>query len=175
MDGRYGAYMVDGESSPFYVVQWAGKPWRAEKDDEEDLDGHTYKWRKGDYLCRGSWLDKLYGKSWYTMDKTHRECIVKFEHVINASLDLRSNTERSGDNPLSPLQEAGKARVKADGAWRLSDMDNIWLTEESRLRGDNFEYDAEEANKVLYQERVDEQWKSMGGYDSEGKSDNECS
>ena len=54
-------------------------------------------------------------------------------------------------------------------------MDNIWLTEESRLQGDNFEYDTKEANTVLYQERVDKQWKSVGGYDSEGESDDEYS
>ena len=61
IDGSFGAYMVDGESSPFYIVQWSDKPWMAEKDDEENLDGHVYKWSKGDYLCRGNWLDKLHG------------------------------------------------------------------------------------------------------------------
>ena len=85
-------------------------------------------------------------------------------------------TLRKTETTLSPpLQASAKARVKADGAWQLSDMDNIWLTEESRLQGDNFEYDAEEANKVLYQERVDEQWKTMGVDNSEDESDNECS
>ena len=43
VEGSFGAYMVDKESSPFYIVQWSGKPWRAEKDEEEILDGHVYK------------------------------------------------------------------------------------------------------------------------------------
>ena len=99
IDGSFGAYMVNEEESPYYIVQWSGKSWRAEKDDEENLDGHVYKWRKGDYLCRGNWLDKLHGKSWYTMDKTYRQCIVKLEHVVNANLDLRSYTDKNGNNP----------------------------------------------------------------------------
>ena len=107
------------------------------------------------------------------MDKTCRQCIVKLEHVVNANLDLRSYTDKNGDNPLPPLGSASKTRANADGAWRLSDTDNIWLTDESMLRGDNFEYDAEEANKVLYQEQMDEQWKSMGVNDSEIESGDE--
>ena len=166
--------MVDEESAPFYVVQWSGKPWRAEKDDEEIADGHVYTWKKGDYLCYGNWLDKVYGKSWYTMDKTHRQCIVKLEHVVNENMDLRSYTDKNGDSPLPPLTSASKARANADGAWRLSDMDYIWLSKESMLWGDNFEYDAEEANKVLHQEKMDEQWMLMGNNDSDCESGDEC-
>ena len=33
--------------------------------------------------------------------------------------------------------------------------------EESRLREDNFEYDEEEANKVLHQEQMNQKWESM--------------
>ena len=50
VEGCFGAYMVDEESSPFYIVQWSGQPWRAEKDSEECVDGHVYTWNKGDYL-----------------------------------------------------------------------------------------------------------------------------
>jgi len=57
--GVYGAYMVNDPLTPFYVVEWVGMPWRAEDDGEEEVNGHTYKWKKGDYLCRGNWLDKL--------------------------------------------------------------------------------------------------------------------
>ena len=42
------------------------------------------------------------------------------------------------------------------------------------LRGDNFEYDAEEANKVLHQEKMDEQWMLMGNNDSDCESGDEC-
>ena len=160
IEGCFGTCMLDKESSPFYIVQWSGKPWRAEKDGEEELDDHVYKWRKGDSLCQGNWLDKLHGKSWYTMDKARRQCIVKLEHVVNANLDLRSYTAKNGDNPLPrlPIPSASKARVDADEAWRFSDVDNIWLAKENMRRGDNFEYDAEEVNKVLYQEK----WTNSG-------------
>ena len=50
----------------------------------------------------------------------------------------------------------------------------FWLSEESMLRGDNFEYDAEEANKVLHQEKMDEQWMLMGNNDSDCESGDEC-
>ena len=135
VEGCFGAYMVDEESSPFYIVQWSGQPWRAEKDSEECVDGHVYTWNKGDYLCYGNWLDKLHGRNWYTMDKKHRQCIVKLEHVVNANLDMRCYTDKNGDNPLPPLTSTNKTRANADGAWRLSDMDDIWLTEESMIRG----------------------------------------
>ena len=73
---------------------------------------------------------------------------------------MRSYTDENGDNslPRLPIPSASKARADADGAWRFSDVDNIWLTKENMLRGDNFEYGAEEANKVLYQEK----WTNSG-------------
>ena len=43
--------------------------------------------------------------------------------------------------------------------------------EENRLREDNYEYDIVETNKVLYQEGINEQWKSMPL--RTGDSDNE--
>ena len=44
--------------------------------------------------------------------------------------------------------------------------------EENRLQEDNYEYDIVEANKVLYQEGINEQRKSTPLH--AGDSDNEC-
>ena len=93
------------------------------------------------------------------------------EQVVNANLDMRPYTDRSEDNPLPSLSRTSKERVTKDGGWRLSDSDYIWLIEESRLREETFEYDEEEANQVLHQERADEQWRSVPL--GEGESDGE--
>ena len=172
IEGNYGAYMVDDEESPFYVVEWEGEPWRADADGSEVLDEQTYSWRKGDYLCRGRWLDKLHGgRNWYTMDSVQRKCIVMLEQVVNANLDMRPYTDRRGDNPLPSLSRTSKERVTKDGGWRLLDSNYIWLIEEGRLREETFEYDVEEANQVLHQERADEQRRSVPL--GEGESDDE--
>ena len=132
----YGAYMVNDPETPFYIVEWEGKPWRAEDDGEEVVSGHTYNWRKGDYLCRGNWLDKLVGTSaWYTLDVAGRQCIVKLDQVVNADLDLRAVTDGRGKNPLpSRMPRGSKARALKDGAWRMSDSDYTFLMEEVELR-----------------------------------------
>ena len=109
------------------------------------------------------------------MDKEHFQCIVKLEHVVNANLDMRFYTDKNGDNPLPSLTSTNKKRANADGAWRISDLDEKWLTEESMIRGEKFEYDTEEANKVLYQEKMDEHWASMGVNQSEDESGDESS
>ena len=43
------------------------------------------------------------------------------------------------------------------------------------IRGEKFEHDTEEANKVLYQEKMDEHWASMGVNQSEDESGDESS
>ena len=117
--------MVNDPLTPFYVVEWVGMPWRAEDDGEEEVSGHTYKWKKGDYLCRGIWLDKLAGTSgWYTWDATHRQCIVKLDQVVNANIDMRAVTDSNGGNPLPRrMPRDSRARARSGGAWRMSDSD----------------------------------------------------
>ena len=172
VEGNFDAYMVDGKLELFYVVEWEGEPWSVDADGEEEVDGHTYKWNKGEYLCRSIWLDKLHGgRNWYTMDKTQRQCNVKLEQVVNASVDLRCYIDNEGDNPLPSLPNIIRERAAEDGAWRMSDSNYIFLIEENRLREDNYEYNIVEANTVLHQERINEQWKSRLLH--AGDSDNE--
>jgi hypothetical protein len=154
---NYGAYMVNNPKMPVYVVQWVEEPWRAEIDGEEDVDGHTYKWNVGDYLCRAAWLEKLEdGRNWYSRDATRRQCIVHLDKVVNAKLDMRPFTNQDGDNPLPP--KVSRTTARRDGAWCMSDDDYVFLLEETQLREDNCEYDIGEATTVLQMQREEQQW-----------------
>ena len=170
IEGNIGAYMVSDPQTPVYLVEWKGGPWMAEEDGEENVDGHVYRWRKGDYLCRGNWLDKLAGaRNWYTWDAAGRECIVKLDQVVNANVDMRSFTNEGGGNPLPTMPGISKKRAEDNGAWRMSDDDSLFLVEEVCLREDNFEYDIAVANKALQQEREEQRWSTVHhqGEDSE--------
>jgi len=161
--GVYGAYMVNDPATPFYVVEWVGMPWKAEEDGDEEVSGHTYKWKKGDYLCRGNWLDRLAGTSgWYNWDAAHRQCIVKLDQVVNANIDMRVATDKHGDNPL-PRRMPRRSREQAESgaAWLMSEVDWTFLLEEVQLREEHFEYDIDEASKILQLERTEEQWAAV--------------
>ena len=162
--GNIGVYMVsDPEASDMYLVEWSSEPWMASEDGEEIIDGELYRWRQGDYLCRGNWLDKLFGvRNWYTWDVDDRECLVKLAQVVDANIQMRCFTSASGDNPLPKMPKASKERAEDRGAWRMSDKDYAFLLEEIRLREDNFEYDIAAANEVLQQEREEEKWATVG-------------
>jgi hypothetical protein len=143
------------------------EPWRAETDGHEDLDGHTYKWNVGDYLCRAAWLEKLEdSRNWYTRDRTRRKCIVNLDKVVNAKLDMRPFTDQEGDNPLPP--KVSRTIVRRDGAWCMSDNDYVFLLEETQLREDNCEYDIGQANTILQMQREEQQWVNTNTDEVEG-------
>ena len=101
-EGSYGAYMISDPKEPLYIVRWEGEPWQAESDGSREVSNVEYKWTKGDWMCRGTWLQRLPGggRNWYTMDSGGRSCIVPLDRVVNADLDMRPFTDRQGDNPL---------------------------------------------------------------------------
>ena len=121
--------------------------------------------KKGDYLCRGAWLEKSAGKrNWYTKEtyQNHdsRECIINLEKVVSANIDMRPFTTGGGDNPLP--RDVSRIIANAKGGWCMSDADYIFLLEETQLQEDNCEYDIGEANTVLEQEREVQQWMNAG-------------
>ena len=127
---NYSAYIINDPKEPVYIVQWESKPWRVDADGSNEVDGHTYKWTEGDYLCGGAWLKKLDGGiNWYTMDGASRKCIVNLENVVNANIDMRPFTDNEGENPLPPRVSCARANIK--GAWCMSDFDYIFLLEET--------------------------------------------
>ena len=134
------------------------------------VDGHTYKWTAGYYLCCGAWFEKLDGgRNWYTMDRASRKCIVNLERVVNANIDMRPFTDKEEDNPLPP--QVSSARVNSKGRWCITDADYIFLLEETQLRDDVCKYDISEANTVLQHKRKVQQWMNAGQL--EAKSDDE--
>ena len=100
---NYSAYIINDPKEPVYIVQWESKPWKVDADGSNEVDGHTYKWTEGDYLCGGAWLKKLDGgRNWYTMDSASRKCIVNFEKVVNANIDMCPFADSKEENSLPP-------------------------------------------------------------------------
>ena len=150
--------MINDPEEPLYIVRWEGDPWQATSDGSEVVDGETYTWTQGDWLCRGAWLQKLSGggRNWYTMDVANRKCIVNLERVVNADIDMRPFTDKKGDNPL-PRRSSHEQALRS-GAWCMSDADYIFLLEETQVREDICEYDIGVANTLLQQQREEQQW-----------------
>ena len=99
---NYGAYMIGNLEELAYIVQWIREPWKADTDGSEMVDGETYKWNKGDYLCRGAGFEKFEGeRNWYTQevyqDCDSRECIVNLDKVASANIDMRPCSLRVGE------------------------------------------------------------------------------
>ena len=85
---------------------------------------------------------------------------MNLERVVNANINMRSFTDNEGDNPLPSRLNC--ARANSGGAWCMSDVDYIFLLEETQLREDVCEYDIGEANMVLQHEREVQQWMNAG-------------
>ena len=80
---NYGMYTVNNPKEPVYIVQWAQELQKADINGHKDVDGHTYTWNVGDYLCRAIWLEKLEdGRNWYTMDCTRQKCIINLDKAV---------------------------------------------------------------------------------------------
>ena len=62
VQGNYGAYMIaDDPEYPYYVIEWVEEPWCAKKDDRIKIGTESFIVHKGDWICKGVWLTKLYG------------------------------------------------------------------------------------------------------------------
>ena len=157
-EGSYGAYMISDPKEPLYIVRWEDEPWQAESDGSREVSNVEYKWTKGDWMCRGTWLQRLPGggRNWYTMDSGGRSCIVPLDRVVNADLDMRPFTDRQGDNPLPSAVDHEMALTV--GAWCMSDSDYIFLLEETQVREDVCEYDIGVADTLIQQRRLEDQW-----------------
>ena len=93
--GNVGAYSVaDPKFDNYYVVMWDAEPECAEEDTEIELEGQKFPVSKGDWYCRGVWLDKLHGaKGWWTL--TDRSCIVRLETIMNANVRVLEQNEEN--------------------------------------------------------------------------------
>jgi len=60
--GNFGAYCIANHPTyPYYVCEWIGEPYMADKSEVLSIGSENFTVHKGDYLCRGIWLEKLEG------------------------------------------------------------------------------------------------------------------
>ena len=172
--GNFGAYCIANDPAyPYYVVEWLGEPWIADKSEVITIGEERFTVCKGDYICRGIWLEKLHGaRNWHTTTRNLHQCIVRLETVLNANIEMRQVTDV---NPLpNRLPRQSVELAKDRGAWRMSDDDHGFLIEESRHRDAGFEYNVELAMDAQRQEEEARIWQSekytnySSGEDSEG-------
>ena len=122
--GNFVAYCIANDPAyPYYVVEWLGEPWIADKSEVITIGEERFTVCKGDYICRGIWLEKLHGaRNWHTTTRNLHQCIVRLETVLNANIEMRQVTDV---NPLPnrlPCQSVELAKDR--GAWRMSDNDH---------------------------------------------------
>ena len=70
--GNFGAYCIANDPKyPFYIVEWIGEPWQVDINEESEeiiIGSQKFVVHKGDWVCRGIWLEKLDGaRNWHTM------------------------------------------------------------------------------------------------------------
>jgi hypothetical protein len=143
-EGNFAAYCIANDPAyPYYVVEWMGEPWEAECDQRISLGIEEFVVHKGDWLCKGVWLEKLDGaRNWLTTTINMQECVVRLETVVNANLEMRGT---SNNNPLPKRLKRNSVLIAKDrGAWRISDDDHAFLIEESRNRECGNEFDEED-------------------------------
>ena len=98
-EGNLGAYCIaDDPKYLCYAVEWEGEPWQAEKDKELAIGPETFAVHKGDWICKGIWLEKLVsGRNWHTMTEIRQECVVRLETVLGVNINICACSEH---NPL---------------------------------------------------------------------------
>ena len=168
--GNFGAYSIANDPEyPYYVCEWTGDPWVAELSEVLTIGYQKFTVHKGDWLCRGIWLEKLEGaRNWLTTTSNLQECIVRLETVLDANLELRWLAD---DNPL-PKRLKHKSGTIANnrGAWRMSDEAHAFIIEESRNRDSGYEYNEDLALEAQRQEEEAKVWqraKYFSQYDSD--------
>ena len=172
--GNFGAYCIaDHPDYPYYVVEWLGEPWVAEKNEDITIGMEKFAVFKGDYLCKGVWLEKLHGaRNWHTVTSNLQECIVRLETVLNANIEMRPVTDI---NPLHKRMTRQSIELARDdrGAWRMSGDDHGFLIEKSRHREAGFEYNVEMALDSQRQEEEARIWQSKkyANYNSTDESE----
>ena len=158
--GNFGAYCIANYPAyPYYVVEWLGEPWIAQKSEVISIGEETFTVHEGDYLCKGIWLEKIKGaRNWHTTTRNLQECVVRLETVLNANVEMRPVTDVNPLPKTLPGQSVTLAKVR--GAWRMSDDDHGFLIEESRHREAGFEYNVELALDAQRQEEEARIWQN---------------
>lgn len=140
-EGGYGGYSVDDGEYKYYLVRWAGSPWRVEYDQKIKVEENEYQLYRGEWVCEAYWLNNVpRAKFWYTVGET--KIVVRMKHVLHASLDLR---EISEDNKLPKLPEKTIRQVIPLHPIKISEDDHDFLMDEAHRRED-FDHEEEVLN-----------------------------
>ena len=95
--GRYGAFPVKDDRYDYYLVRWTHEPFEVAETRRIKVGDEEVNVTKGDWVCKGHWLDLVPGRGrnwWY---QTTQECIVRMQTVVDADVELKVI---SADNPL---------------------------------------------------------------------------
>lgn len=137
--GNKGAYMTIDPKYMYYMVEWKGQPYQAECDDTIVIGRNEFPIYKGDWLCRGVWLEKLMGGKnrhiphWHTMTENRDECVVRLDTVLDAKLNMIEHHDT--ENPFnSKMSKASIDIAKKRGAYRMMEKDHDRLIKEWHKR-----------------------------------------
>jgi hypothetical protein len=132
--GTIGAYMTSDRRYMYYMVEWMGLPYQAECDETILIGNNEFPVYKGDWLCRGVWLEKLTGgKNWHTMTENRDQCVVRLDTVLDAKLNMIEY--HNIENPFKTRMSKASINIaKKRGAYRMIDKDHDRLIEEWHKR-----------------------------------------
>jgi hypothetical protein len=118
---KFAAYHVDDPvEGPYYLVKWIGPPSKATKTETIVIGTNPFPVKKGDWLLKGQWLEKLTGgKNWYTMTKNHGECVVRLQSVLN--LDVTMYKYGEGNDFKQGTRSSTIEIAKERGAYRMDE------------------------------------------------------
>ena len=89
-EGEYCRYLVGGETSEYYLVQWAGAPCVVVEGMVVSVDWQDMHLLTGKWMCDGYWLDNIpHTKHWYWVG--HQNIIFWLQHVLRADLNSDNN------------------------------------------------------------------------------------
>lgn len=116
--GNYGAYVADDDRYDYYLFKCISEPEVAKEDTLFEIDGNSFSVKKGQWYCKGLWLDTVHGKQYV---ETHQRCYVRLQVVVDGDVQLSA-------------QETVTHKGKQYDVKRLSDDDHSFLLKEAIAR-----------------------------------------
>ena len=139
--GQIGEYVVDDENYDYYLVKFDSDPYQAERTETITLDDESFDVREGEWVCQGSWLDRLPNttKWWY---QTSQKCIVRLQVVIHPDLKLIPLSDSNQVHNSAGVQV--RRMAMENETFKIGDADHEYLLEEAINRNVlDMEYDDE--------------------------------
>ena len=164
--GGQGAYEVDDDPDyEYYPIQWVEDPYEVEEDGEITEGSETVSVRKGEWVCKAKYFDKLpNSRQWYTPSEL--TTIVRMSTVLAADITM---APASDTNPITGnLRAQDKQEAERSGAVRIADEDHGKIKMEALLRKElDYEID------VVPEDEDDEEDDGEDGEDEDDDDNNE--